>query len=102
MIEAKVKRPFISSAGVGRRGSTMLLPAGLARSLAEDGFVELPDEVPEQTKEQAEAQARPEAQPEAQPTKPPKPGRSSRRKRTQEAAQDGDAPAGEGSPPDRG
>lgn len=98
MIEAKVKRPFISSAGVGRRGSTMLLPAGLARSLAEDGFVELPDEVPEQTKEQAEAQARPEAQ----PTKPPKPGRSSRRKRTQEAAQDGDAPAGEGSPPDRG
>lgn len=98
MIEAKVKRPFISSAGVGRRGSTMLLPAGLARSLAEDGFVELPDEVPEQTKEQAEAQGRPEAQ----PTKPPKPGRSSRRKRTQEAAQDGDAPAGEGSPPDRG
>lgn len=97
MIEAKVKRPFISSAGVGRRGSTMLLPAGLARSLAVDGFVELPDEVPEQTKEQAEAQARPEAQ----PTKPPKPGRSSRRKRT-EAAQDGDAPAGEGSPPDRG
>lgn len=98
MIEVKVKRPFISSAGVGRRGSTMLLPAGLARSLAEDGFVELPDEVPEQTKEQAEAQGRPEAQ----PTKPPKPGRSSRRKRTQEAAQDGDAPAGEGSPPDRG
>lgn len=98
MIEAKVKRPFISSAGVGRRGSTMLLPAGLARSLAEDGFVELPDDVPEQTKEQAEAQTRPEAQ----PTKPPKPGRSSRRKRTQEAAQDGDAPAGEGSPPDRG
>lgn len=98
MIEAKVKRPFISSAGVGRRGSTMLLPAGLARSLAEDGFVELPDDVPEQTKEQAEVQARPEAQ----PTKPPKPGRSSRRKRTQEAAQDGDAPAGEGSPPDRG
>lgn len=97
MIEAKVKRPFISSAGVGRRGSTMLLPAGLARSLAEDGFVELPDEVPEQTKEQAEAQGRPEAQ----PTKPPKPGRSSRRKRTQEAAQDGDPTASEEPSADR-
>lgn len=76
MIEVTVTRPFICPAGVGRKGQSMRLPESLARSLATAGLVELPPELVGQTT----------------------PETKSRRKRKS----DGDAPAGEGSPPDRG